>query len=42
MPPTTYPVDLDREAAHEHREAARMHGVDAEGLVARKGRAPGG
>src|ERR1700687_2241391 len=32
------PVDLDREAAHEHREAARMHGVDAEGFVARKGR----
>src|SRR5690242_13914260 len=30
-------VDLDREAPHEHREAARVHGVDAEGLIAGQG-----
>ena len=26
-------VDLDRKAAHEHREATGVHGVDAEGFV---------
>src|SRR5512143_1966137 len=30
-------VDLDREPTYEDREAARVHGVDAEGLVARQG-----
>src|SRR5215470_13919431 len=30
-------VHLDGEASHEDREAARMHGVDAEGLVAWQG-----
>src|SRR5215831_6846775 len=35
------PLDLDGESAHEDGKAARVHGVDAEGLVAGQGGAAG-
>ena len=38
--PDDLAIRLDGEAAHEDREAAGVHGMDAEGLVAGQGRPP--